>query len=123
MEIEENRGFIDKKSYENQWVSLVSSILELSHYSIALSHSWTLRVFLDTLELEQERQRIQEEAKIKQGKARSSSYNMIHFRYRFACVLSLLYFASMVLHVVLFYHGMGFSRCDSVLQSSLSISR
>ena len=52
MDIEENRGLIDKKAYENQWaglvsVSLVSLVLDLSHYSLSLSHSWTHRVFLE----------------------------------------------------------------------------
>ena len=47
MEIEENRGLIHKKAFEDQWVSWVSLVLELSLYSIAiilldtfLDHSW-----------------------------------------------------------------------------------
>ena len=72
--------------------------------------------------LEQERKRRQEEAKFKQGKARSSSYNKIHCRYRFACVFSLLDLAYMVLHVVLFYHGMGFSRCNIVFSLAFPFS-
>jgi len=58
--------------------------------------------------------RRQDEAKSKQGKAGSSSYNKLHCRYQIACVFSLLNFACMGLHVFLFYHGMGFSRCDSI---------
>ena len=71
--------------------------------------------------MEQERQRRQEEVKIKHGKAESSNYNMIPCKYRFACVFSLLGLACMVLHVVVFYHGMGFSRCDSVFGLALPI--
>jgi len=49
---EENRGLIDKKAYENQLaglvsVILVSSVLELSPYSLSLSHSSTFRLFLE----------------------------------------------------------------------------
>ena len=50
---------------------------------------------------------------IKQGKEGSSIYNRIHYKHRFACIFSFLYLACMVLHVVLFYHGVGFSRCNS----------
>ena len=64
--------------------------------------------------MEKERQIRQEEAKIKQGKAGSSSYNNLHCMYQPACVFSLLDLACMGLHVFLFYHGMGFTRCDSV---------
>ena len=64
MENEEIRDLINKKVYEDQtqlasflvsegyWLKLshcrllVSSILELSHYSLSFSHSWTLTVFL-----------------------------------------------------------------------------
>ena len=38
----------------------------------------------------------------------------INNRYWFSCVILLLYLTCMVLHVVIFCHGMGFSRCDSV---------
>lgn len=64
--------------------------------------------------MEQERQRMQEEAKIKQGKARLSSYSRLHCRYRLACAFSLLELACMGFHVFLFYHGMCFSRCDNI---------
>jgi hypothetical protein len=38
MENEENRGLIDKKASEDQLVTFVSSVLELSHYlSLSLS--------------------------------------------------------------------------------------
>ena len=67
----------------------------------------------------QERQRSQEEGKIQQGKVGSSSYNRIHYKCRFACIFSLLYLACMVLHVVLFYCGMGFLRCNSVFSLAL----
>ena len=53
------------------------------------------------------------------AKAGSSSYNGILCRYRFACVFSFLYLAHMVLYVVVFYHGMGFSRCDNVFSLAL----
>jgi len=49
MENKKNRGVINKKAYEDQWVSLVSSILELSHYSLSLSYSWTLEFSWSTL--------------------------------------------------------------------------
>ena len=63
--------------------------------------------------MEQERKKRQEEAKIKQGKVGSSRYNNILYRYRFSSIFSLLDLACMVLHVVVFCHGMGFSMCES----------
>jgi len=51
---------------------------------------------------------------MKKGKVGSSNYNKIHCRYRFTCVFFLLDLACMALHVVLFHHGMAFSRCNSV---------
>ena len=69
--------------------------------------------------LEQERQRRKEDAKIKKGKAGSCGYNMLHCRYQFACVFSSLDLTCMVLHVFIFYHGMRFSRFDSI--SSLAL--
>ena len=63
--------------------------------------------------------RRQEEAKIKYGKAGSSSDNRLHCRYQLACVFSLLDFPCMGLHVFLFYHGMGFARCDSIFSLAL----
>ena len=69
--------------------------------------------------MEKERKIRQEEAKIKQGKAGSSSYNSLHCRYRLACVFSFLYFACMGLHVFLFYHGMGFSKFGSTFSLAL----
>jgi len=71
------------------------------------------------LALEKERQIRQEEAKIKQGKAGSSSYNNLHCMYQPACVFSLLDLACMGLHVFLFYHGMGFARCDRIFSLAL----
>ena len=114
MENEENRGLIHKKAYEDQLVTLcqfsfgVLSLFSLSHTLGYLEFSWS------TLALEQERKRRQEEAKIKQEKAGSSNYNRLHCRYRLACVFSLLELACMQLHVVIFYHGIGFARCDSI---------
>lgn len=49
----------------------------------------------------------------KQGRERSTSYNRILWRYQFSCVIALLDLTCMVLHVVLCYYDMGFSRCDS----------
>jgi len=86
---------------------------------LSLSHSWTLRVFWITLVLDQERQRRQDEAKIKQGKVGSSSYNRLHCRYLLACVFSLLNLEFMRFHVVLSYHGMGFCKCDSIFSITL----
>ena len=37
MENEESRGLINKKAFEDQLVPFVSSVLELSHYSLSLS--------------------------------------------------------------------------------------
>ena len=45
MENQENRGLINKKVFEDQLVLFVSSTLELSIYSVSLSHSWTLIEF------------------------------------------------------------------------------
>ena len=125
MENEENRGLIHKKAFEDQLLTYFQfsfRSLSLFSLSLSLSQSWTHQVYWSTLALEQERKKRQEEAKIKQGKARSSNYNRLHCRVRLACVFSLLDSACMVLHVVLFYHGMGFPKCDNVLQPSLSIS-
>jgi len=47
MENEDNRGLNDKKDSKDQWASLISSVLDLSHYSLSLTRSWTLRVFLE----------------------------------------------------------------------------
>ena len=70
--------------------------------------------------MDQERQIRQEEGRSKQEKAGSSSYSRILCRYLFVCVFSLLDLACMVLHVVVFCHGMGFSKCDSVFSLSFS---
>jgi len=83
--------------------------LELSLYSLSLSLTLRYLEFSrSTSTLDQERKRRKEEAKIKQGKAGSSSYNRLHCRYQLSCVFSFLALACIVLHVVLFYHGMGF---------------
>ena len=47
-----NRKLIDEKAYEDHLVPFVSSILEPSHYSFSLSHSWILRVFLEEFNIE-----------------------------------------------------------------------
>jgi len=53
MEIEENRGLIDKKASEDQGASLVSVTFcqlifgALTLFPLSLSHSWTLRVLLE----------------------------------------------------------------------------
>ena len=39
MKIEENRDIFSKKASEDQLVPFVSSVLELSHYSLSLSLS------------------------------------------------------------------------------------
>jgi len=87
----------------------------LSLFSLSLSltlgnleFSWRI------LALDQERKIRQEEGRSKQGRAISSNYINIIYRYRFSCVISLIYLACMVLHVVLCCYGMGFSRSDSV---------
>ena len=99
---------------------LVSSVLELSHYSLSLSHTLGhLEFSWRTLALEQDKQRRQGEARIKQGKAGSNSYNRVHCRYQLACVFSLLDLECMGLHVFLFYHGMGLAKCDSIFSLAL----
>ena len=89
-----------------------SLVLELFHYSLSLSHSWTLRIFLKHFGI-----RSRKENKVrgsKKGRAGSSNYNNIICRYQFSCVFSLLYLACMVLHVLLCCYGMGFSKFDIV---------
>ena len=94
--------------------------LSLFYLSLSLSLSLGhLDFSWNTFALDQERKRKQEEGRRKQGRARSSSYNKILYKYRFACVFSLLDLACMVLHVVLCCYGMGFARCDSVLSLAL----
>ena len=91
-------------------VQFWSSLIILSH-SLTLGHldfSWS------TLTLDRERQRRQEEGRSKQGRVESCNYNKILCMYRFVCVISFLDLACMVLHVVFFYHGMRFSKRDSV---------
>ena len=70
--------------------------------------------------MEQERQRRQEEAMIKQGIVGLSSYNRLCCRYQLACIFSLLDLACMELHVFLSYHGMVFSRCDNIFSLALT---
>ena len=69
--------------------------------------------------MDQNRNIWKEEGRRNQGRVGSSSYNEILCKYRFSCVISLLDFACMVLHVVLFCHGMGFSKCDSFFNLAL----
>ena len=50
MEIEENRGIIDKKVSEDKFMVLVTSTFcqfSFGALSLSLSYSWTLRVFLE----------------------------------------------------------------------------
>ena len=48
MENEENRGLIDKKASEDQLGPFCQfNFGALSLFSLSLSHSWTLRVFLE----------------------------------------------------------------------------
>ena len=76
MENEENRGLIDKKAYEDQFVVFCQFIFgALSLSLLDTKFSWS------TLALEQERRRRQEEVKIKWGKAGSSNYNRLHCKY------------------------------------------
>ena len=89
------------------WYLFVSSILELSLFS--LSHSWTLRVFLEHSNIgsrkAKEVPRRQRKAKIKQRRVGLSDYNRITYRYRVTCVISLIFFACMVyacVYLVLF---------------------
>lgn len=79
----------------------------------SLSHSWTLRSFLENssigLRKEKEGPRRKRKANIKQGREASSSYSGIICRYRFACVISLLDLACMYVFGSLDIIGMGFA--------------
>ena len=108
-------------------LSLFSLSFSLS-LSLSLSHTHTHTHILghldfswSTLALDQERKRRKEEGRSKQGKAGSSSYNKILCRYQFSCVFSLWDLTCIVLHVVLCYYEMGFSRCDNVFSLALPI--
>ena len=68
---------------------------------------------------QQRKERRKKEEKSKEDRE-SRNYIKIVCRYWFACMISLLYLACMVLHVVLCCLGMGFSRCDSVFNLTLS---
>ena len=86
------------------------SLFSLS-LSLTLGHldfSWSALV------LDQERQESKNKEEASKEEHESSNYSRILGRYRFACVFSLLYLACMVLHVIVFCLGMGFSRCDNV---------
>ena len=75
MKNEEIKGLIDKKAYEDQlscfFLNLsrcklfVSSSLELSHYSLSLSHSWSIRVFLEHSSFGSRKEK---KEKVKEGK-------------------------------------------------------
>jgi len=81
MENEENRGLINKNAYEDQLIPFVNLVLDLSLYLLSLSHSWTLRAFLEHFSIGsrkvEEGQRRKAEAKVKQGRTISSGYNGI----------------------------------------------
>jgi len=47
MQNKEIRGLMHKKASKDQYMAFVSSSLELSHYSLSQSLSWSLRVFLE----------------------------------------------------------------------------
>ena len=62
MENEENRGLLYKKAFEDQLVPFVSAFFgSLSLFSLAVSHSWTLRISWIILALDQERQESKKE--------------------------------------------------------------
>lgn len=69
----------------------------------SLTYSWTLRVFLERSSIgsrkEKEGLRRQDKSKIRKGRVGSSGYNEIICGYPVACMISLLVFASVVLHV------------------------
>jgi len=103
MEIEENRGLINKKAYEDHFMAFVnltfvSFSLQLSLYS--LSYSCTLRAFLEHPSIgkrkEKEWKEIKREENIKQIRVGSSGYNEITCKYRVAHMISLLFLACMV---------------------------
>ena len=81
MENEENRGVINKKAYEYQFVTFCQfSFGALSLFS--LSHSWTLRVFLENSSFGEMkgktsngRTRKGRKVKIKQGRVGSSGFS------------------------------------------------
>ena len=75
MEHEENRGLIDKKAFEDQLVPFFSSVLELPHYSLSLSHPWTLRVFLEHFGIGSRKAKKERGRK---GQARKSMIEKLH---------------------------------------------
>ena len=91
-----------------------SHIVELS-YILSLFFTLGHLEFWSTLALEQERKESRKNEEASKEEQESSSYNNIICRYLFACVFSLLDLSCMVFHVVSCCLGMGFSRCDSVL--------
>ena len=109
MKNEENRGLIYKKASKDQLVTFCQFRFKaLSFFSLSLSHTLGhLEFSWNTLALEQETQRRQEETRIKQLQQASLQVSTC------MCIF-LTRFRMHVLHVVLFYHDMGFSRCNSV---------
>ena len=74
MENEENRGLIDKNASGDQFTGLISSILDISHYSLSLSlsltHSWTLRFFLEHFGIGARKEKKERGGKEQAGKGR-----------------------------------------------------
>ena len=72
MENEENRFLIDKKASRHQLVPFFSSIFEFSHYSLFVSHSWILRVFLEQFSIVPRKRKQEKEGQERNGKQGSS---------------------------------------------------
>ena len=87
MENEENRGLIDKRASKDQWVglvcvSLVNSVLDLSHYSLSLSLTLRhLEFCWSTLALEQRRKRRQRERKESKDHTSKSKIKQLQQQY------------------------------------------
>ena len=71
---------------------------------LSLTHSWTLRVFLEHFSIGSRKEKKEKRKEnIKKGRAGSSIYNKITCRYRFACMISMLDLACMVMHVCFWF--------------------
>ena len=99
--------------------SLELSLFSLSHTLAHLEYSWS------TLALEERRQKKDKETRGSKDQARKSRIKQLQ-KYCMRVSICMCDFLSrleyIVLHVVLFCHGMGFSRCDHIFSISFPFS-
>jgi hypothetical protein len=131
MENEENRGLINKKASEDQFIAFVSffgALFSLS-LSLSLSYSWTLRVFLEHswrsvayLDLEQEGKGRAGKHKRTSGSTTTTGFflQVPSCMYDFLLVLACMAYACGFLVMICHWHG-GFPGL-TVVFPSLSIS-